>query len=105
MGTILGFPSIISLTLDRITVMLMCTSSNGPATTVSWKKNSIVLDLEGLDYRHSQRLVDTETATYESYLRSSNLSMLVGGFTCTVSNNRGAAEKTLQFEGNYCIHV
>ena len=79
--------------------MLTCLSSHGPATTVSWKKNGIPLEKGSLDFNQNQRLVDAETATYESYLITSNLSILVGEFTCTVSNNRGTAEETILLEG------
>ena len=36
---------------------------------------------------------------------TSNLSILVGEFTCMISNSRGAAEKTLLLEGGYMLHL
>lgn len=100
----IGLPSIVSLSLNRSMATLTYASSHGPATTVSWKKNGIVLDKGSVDFNQNQRLVDAETATYESYLITSNLSILVGEFTCVISNSRGATEKTLLLEGSYMLH-
>ena len=94
--TFIGSPSITSLSLNRNTTTLTCISTHGPAT---WKKNDQTLDIESSDYHECQRLVNAETSTYETDLVSDDLAMFVGVFTCTVSNNRGTVEKTLELEG------
>ena len=39
-------------------------------------------------YEQSQRLVDAESATYQSVLFNDNITNFVGAFTCEVSNVR-----------------
>ena len=39
-------------------------------------------------YQQSQRLVDAESATYESILFSDDVANFVGTFTCEISNAR-----------------
>ena len=69
---------------------LICTSTGGPPTTVTWRKNGQPLIVDGTIYEQSQRIIDPTTATYQNVL-SSNAANLVGSFTCIVSNARGSA--------------
>ena len=94
----LGSPSIVSLTLDQQDSSLICVSTGGPATTVIWKRNDIIILSDGNgDYQQIQTVLDTQTATYENKLFSNEL---VGNFTCTVINSRGRAETMLLLNGN-----
>ena len=65
---------------------LTCTSTGGPATTVSWSRDGVVLT-ENSNYNiTSQILIDTVTATYIHTLRVTG--KLVVEYECTVSNIR-----------------
>ena len=67
------------------TFTLTCTSTGGPATTVSWTvNNSAVID--GVHNIASQILTDAETATYTHTLMVTG--RLVGEYECNVSNNK-----------------
>ena len=71
---------------DRNLTTLTCTSTGGPPTTVTWRKNGVPVDLSL--YEQSQRLVDAVEATYQSVLFNDNVTDFVGTFTCEVSNVR-----------------
>ena len=50
-------------------------------------------------YQQSQRVMDTETATYENILFSGDISNFVGVFTCEVTNARSVASDTVDLIG------
>ena len=85
---------------------LMCMSSGGPATTVTWVKDNQILQIDGRIYRHEQRIINTTHATYENILYSDDAVNLVGVFTCIVENARGRSEMILSTIGtSYYNHV
>ena len=94
-------PSITGLLYDRFTLTLTCTSSGGPATTVTWRKNGAVVEVDGTSYHQSQRVVNTTTATYENTLSSTTNANFVGNFTCSVSNSRGGGDRSVFLAGTY----
>ena len=77
---------------------LICISTGGPPTTVTWRKNGQPLIIDGTRYQQSQRITDTTTATYQNIL-SSNAANLLGLFTCIVSNARGSANMSISTNG------
>ena len=95
-----GSPSITGLLYNRSTLTLTCTSSGGPATTVTWGKNGAVVEVDGSTYNQSQGVVNTTTATYENTLSSANISNFLGTFTCSVSNSRGGSDRNTALNGN-----
>ena len=91
-----GSPSITGLLYNRSTLTLTCTSTGGPATTVTWRKNGAVVEVDGITYHQSQRVVDTTTATYENFLvLSRNPDKVTGNYTCFVGNKRANASSEL----------
>ena len=98
---ITGSPSITSVQFDRNSTTLTCTSTGGPPTTVTWRKNSVLVD--DTLYEQSLRLVNAETATYENILFNDDVANFVGSFTCEVSNVRGRVEETVELNGNYLL--
>ena len=84
-----GSPSITGLLYNRSTVTLTCTSTGGPATTVTWRKNGAVLEVDGTIYHQSQRVVNARTATYENILvLIGEPDNVIGNYTCLVRNKR-----------------
>ena len=101
---VIGIPSITSVRLDRNTTTLTCTSTGGPPTTVTWRKNGTLVD-DSL-FQQSQRVVDTENATYENVLFNDDITNFKGIFTCEVSNARGTNQETMELNGGLvCILV
>ena len=75
---------------------LTCTSTGGPATTVSWRRGSIMLSSTS-QIVTSQIVTNTETGTYMNTLRVAMRE--VGVYTCTVSNNRSSDTRSLTVVG------
>ena len=67
------------VTYDSDQLTLTCISTGGPATTVSWTRDSVNVG-EGTE----TVLNDTETARHTHTLTIS----LAGEYTCTVANNK-----------------
>ena len=100
-----GSSYITGLLYNQSTLTLTCNSTGGPATTVTWRKNGAVVEVDGTTYHQSQRVVNTRIATYENTLSSSTVANLVGTFTCTVTNSRGSSsDRSVTLNGIY-THV
>ena len=67
------------------TFTLTCTSTGGPATTVTWTNNNIAVTEEGAHHITSQ-VTDLENATYTHTLMVTG--RLAGEYECNVSNNK-----------------
>ena len=82
---------------------LTCTSTGGPPTTVTWRKNGVLVN-DSL-YQQSQIVLNTTTATYENTLYSDwyRIEDLVGSFTCSVINSRGNNSISISTNGTYNI--
>ena len=68
------------------TFTLTCTSTGGPATTVSWTVNNSAVTEDSAHNITSQVLTDAETGTYNHTLVVTG--RLVGEYQCNVSNNK-----------------
>ena len=80
-----------SLRYDNQSRTLTCTSTGGPATTVTWRKNGAVVTLN-TTYQQTMRVVDPVTGTYQTVLTigpSVGQSDIGGTYYCTVENARG----------------
>ena len=88
-----GSPSVISLLFDGNTTTLVCTSTGGPPTTVTWRRNGAFVD--GSIYWQTQIVMDSVTATYENILGADEIRDFTGAFTCEVSNIWGVDQQTL----------
>ena len=88
---------------DRNLTTLTCTSTGGPPTTVTWRKDG--QPINQTFYEQSQRLVDAERATYENVLFNDDVTSFVASFTCEVSNVRGTTQETLVLNGEELLCV
>ena len=84
-----------SLNFNRSSLSLNCTSTGGPVTTISWRKNNQPLLIDGNHYYQTQRIVDSENAVYENILYGGDAGNLIGFFTCIVQNARGSDNMTI----------
>ena len=92
-----GSPSVTNLTYNDQSRTLTCTSTGGPATTVTWRRNGVVITL-GATYHQTKNLVDSVNGTYQTVLTidsSVGLSGFVGNYNCTVENIRGTSSKSV----------
>ena len=91
LSTFSGSPSLTSLRYDYQSRTLTCTSTGGPATTVTWRKDGAVITLNAT-YQQTKRVVDPVVGTYQTVLTigpSVGQSDIGGTYNCTVENNRG----------------
>ena len=87
----LGMPRIDSpIEYSFILRTLTCVSTVGPATTVTWSRDNVLIS-DSQSTRH-QQLTDISTDTYHNLLTitSGNIRDHSGSFSCTVSNRRGS---------------
>ena len=86
---------------------LTCISTGGPATTVTWTRDSVTIT-EGIE----TLLDDPETAQYTHNLTVQG--QLLGNYTCTVSNRKpSTASASITLQGiwsvflimYYCVYV
>ena len=97
---LIGNISISGLTYDRDTQFLVCTSTGGPATTVTWTKDKLTLSIDGTLYQQTQVITDMTESVYENRLRIINQASISSGlYSCTVTNDRGSATSELYISG------
>ena len=90
-----------NVTYDDQSRTLTCTSTGGPATNVTWKRNGVVITLNAT-HQQVKRLVDTVEGTYQTVLTidpAVHWSNIVGTYNCTVENDRGESSKTVVVPG------
>ena len=77
------------------TFTLTCTSTGGPATTVSWRRDGVVIT-PNATYQQTKSLVDPVRGTYQTVLTidpSVSPNDIVGTYNCTVENTRGRSSR------------
>ena len=96
-----------SLSYSFVTRTLSCISSGGPATTVTWTKESMSLLSSSTTHIQSQRVVDTITSTYHNllFINSRDIRDYNATYGCTVSNSRGNSSQLVQKINGSKIHV
>ena len=75
------------------TFNLTCISTGGPATTVTWTRDSRVVTDDSAHHITSQVLTDAEVATYNHTLTVTG--KLVGVYECNVSNNNPSSSSRM----------
>ena len=96
-----GSPSVTSLTYNKQSRTLTCTSTGGPATTVTWTRDGVVITLSAT-YKQTKSLVDPVAGTYQTVLtidQTLSQSVIVGTYNCTVENERGESSETVVVPG------
>ena len=96
-----GSPNVTSLTFDDLSRTLTCISTGGPATTVTWRRDGVVITLNAT-HQLTKRLVDAVNGTYWTVLTidsSVGWSDIVGTYNCTVENVRGESSETVVVPG------
>ena len=87
----IGSPNVTNVGYNSQSGTLTCTSTGGPATTVIWRKDGVVITLNAT-HQQTKRLVDPVASTYQTVLTidpSVDQGRIVGSYCCTVENARG----------------
>ena len=93
---LLGFPCVTRLDYNNQSRTITCTSTGGPATTVTWKKDGVVIT-HNATHQQTKRVVDPVWGMYQTVLtfdQSVSQSDTVGTYSCTVENARGRSSMT-----------
>ena len=100
--TALNFKLTSELNSTTPTFTLTCTSTGGPVTTVTWKRDGEVLTGNGNYNITSWMLLHPESATYTHTLTVTG--RLVGEYECDVSNIwTPSSSENLTVEGEYSL--
>ena len=95
--SLLGSPVVTSLRYDSQSRTLTCTSTGGPATTVTWRRDGVVITLNAT-HQQTKRVVDPVMSTYQTILTidpSVDQGSIVGSYCCIVENARGRSSRTV----------
>ena len=96
-----GSPNVTSLTFDDQSRTLTCISTGGPATTVTWRRDGVVITLNDT-HQQTKRVVDPVNGTYQTVLTinsSVRQDDIMGTYNCTVENARGGSSETVVVPG------
>ena len=88
---LLGSPHVTNLRYDDQSRTFTCTSTGGPATTVTWRRDGSMITLNAT-HQQTKRVVDPVESTYQTVFTidsSVSQSDIVGLYCCTVENARG----------------
>ena len=78
---------------------LTCTSTGGPATTVTWTRDGATVSYDD-DHVLTQTVTVASTSTYITVLTVTGREL--GSYQCTVANDRGSAySQSLMVEGRF----
>ena len=94
-----GAPNVTELTFDIESRTLTCTSTGGPATTVTWTKDGAVIT-PNTTHQQTQMIVDTVGGIYQNTLtiaQSVTGDNLYGLYSCMVENSKGSSNRTASF--------
>ena len=97
-----GFPWATYLRYDSQSNTLTCTSTGGPATTVTWRRNGSVITINAT-HQQTKRVVDPVMGIYQTVLTidsSVSQSDIAGLYSCTVENVRGRSSSIVLISGN-----
>lgn len=96
-----GGAGVDSLTYDRGAQTLVCTSSGGPVTNITWTKDGSAL-IRTSKFFYSQAILDTVSATYQHNVTILNkTSGDSGDYGCIVSNSDSSSSHSVDVQGLY----
>ena len=106
-----GSRNVTSLEYDSQFRTFTCTSTGGSATTVTWRRDGVVITLSAT-HQQTKRVVDPVEGTYQTVLTidpSVGQSDIPGLYSCTVENARGRSSVAVVIPGNGklipCVHT
>ena len=91
------------LTFNKST--LICNSTGGPASNVTWKRNQTNLEIDEITYQQSQTIINTQNAEYNTILTLpvTNIEDFDTTYECIVENSRGSGNASLKLEGIFLV--
>ena len=78
-------------------------TTGGPATTITWRRNCVAIDLASPGVNFTQTVTDQAAATYMNVLTLPS-PVEDGSYSCTVSNARGSDTAMVQVGSELFLH-
>ena len=79
---------------------LTCTSTNSPATEVTWMRNGATLSIDGVRNKFDQTVTSRRNSTYQNTLVMDDvIERFIGNYTCKVTNKFGNSSGKLTVRG------
>ena len=103
---ILGIPTLsVSSSYENYT--LVCISTGGPVTSITWAKENTSIPSSSSTYLQSQMIVNISDATYHNVLiiNSSDVRDYSGTYRCIVRNSMGNSTEPLSINGESFNHL
>jgi len=86
-----GMPTATTLVYNGTTRSLTCTSTGGPATTVTWRKDGAVITINAA-YQQTKVVTNAVEGMYQTVLTiDQSVTDINGRYSCTVGNTRGTS--------------
>ena len=105
---ITGAPNVTSFQRANSTTnfTLNCTSTNSPATNVTWLKSGSTLLANGVKNRFYQTVTSRRSSTYQNILVvDDDIEDIIGNYTCNVTNRFGNSNSTLTIRGKMILYL
>ena len=79
-------------------VTVHCDTHNYPPTKVTWRRNDIEVEIDGLKYDASQRVINRWESYYRNVLVIRDIAEITDGpeYTCIVENAAGYNTRTIR---------
>ena len=85
---------------------LNCTSTNSPATNVTWLRNGNTLQANEAKNRFYQSVTSRQNSTYQNTLVVDDvIENVIGNYTCNVTNRFGNSNSTLTIRGKLIAYL
>ena len=90
-SSVSGTPTATTLVYNETTRSFTCTSTGGPATTVTWRKGGATITINAT-YQQTQVVTNAITGDYQTVLSiDQNVIDVTDTYSCTVGNTRGTS--------------
>jgi len=84
--------------------ILSCTSTNSPATDVSWTRDGYTLRIDGEKQQFYQTVTSRRSSTYQNTLVvDDDIENIIGNYTCSIRNRFGNVKSKLTVRGKVAI--
>ena len=96
-----GRPNITKFKLDRESRTLTSTSTGGPATNVTWRRDGVMIT-HNATHQQTKMVVDATRSIYNNILtivQSVAEHNVYGLYSCTVENPLGISNRTEKYSG------
>ena len=102
-----GYTDLTSNSQTTALAQIECYTLNSPPTTVIWKKDGDVIDVEMDKYTAMQIVIDRRSSHYQNILLIRDVFDIMGNFTftCEIENNAGSTHHSVNIDmaGNLLV--